>query len=270
MRTLSQLIKIFFTLFIFLGFGKAYSLPASIIFPDGKKSCNLSSLTIIPLKVELTVKDCKIGGSVPTPTPEPSPTPTPEPSPIPTPEPSPSPTPTPTPPPNFGDPGSGLWISPTGVVVFDPSSTSNRTFIPGCIRNENFLTSDCEYNGSMKFGTKYAIRISIESGEIISGKFDRAEAQEQFSGVVGALSTIPGDITPINPKCSFEEISPYFLYSEQSQQVCEFNINKGIIECKDMQNSCNISPDILYYINFTPTQPSCGTTVDCRVQFILN
>lgn len=222
---------------------------ARIDFPDGTKDCTFQALNVSPSNTTLTVSGCYLGGTVEQP-----------------------------PPPSVsGDPGSGVWVTPTGVAVFDLSPNSNRTFIPGCIRGENWVTTNCEYDGSLKFGQTYAARVKIPRSGQMNLKFDRAETGEADggSGVRGALSSIPGDIQTGSPACVFGALDPYITVIDQAVATATVDfcsllppeLRNG---CRPIEPACAVAADTTYYLNFTPTLASCGGGSECRVQLIVN
>lgn len=225
---------------------------ARIEFPDGAKECAFQALTVSPSNITLTVSGCYLGGQSPPSVP---------------------------PPPVSGDPGSGVWVTPTGVTVFDLSQSSNRTFIPGCIAGQNWQQTDCEYSGSMKAGAIYAARVRVTRNGHVNLKFDRAETGEVDggSGVRGALSSIPGDTQTGTPSCIFGEVDPYLSVADTENaaasaaaDVCSLLPPELRGGCQPIEPPCVVAPDTTYYMNFTPTLPSCGSGSECRVQLIAN
>lgn len=224
---------------------------ARIDFPDGSKDCTFQALTVSPSNTTLTVFGCYLGG----------------------------PTSHPPPPPVSGDPGSGIWVTPTGVTVFDLSPSSNRNFIPGCIDGRNWQQTNCEYDGSLKAGKIYAARIRVSRDGGLNLKFDRAETGEVDggSGVRGALSSIPGDTQTGTPACLFGEIDPYITVADQvraaslaANDFCALLPPELRGGCQPIEPPCVAAADAVYYLNFTPTLPSCGNGAECRVQLIAN
>lgn len=249
-RNLFRWVAIFAPLMIgFVGLSLwAKADTARIDYPDGTKECTFQALTVSPSSATLTVSGCYLGGTA-----EPHTTP---------------------PPPVSGDPGSGVWVTPTGVIVFDLSANSNRTFVPGCIRGENWNSTNCEYDGSLKAGQIYAARVKVPRSGQMNLKFDRAETGEADggSGVRGALSSIPGDTQTGSPACVFGAVDPYITVSTSAgdQDFCSFlpaDLRGG---CQPVEPPCSVVADTLYYLNFTPTLPSCGNGAECRVQLIAN
>lgn len=225
---------------------------ARIEFPDGAKECAFQALTVSPSNTTLTVSGCYLGGQSPPSVP---------------------------PPPVSGDPGSGVWVTPTGVTVFDLSASSNRTFVPGCIDGRNWQQTDCEYSGSMKAGAIYAARVRVPRNSHVNLKFDRAETGEVDggSGVRGALSSIPGDTQTGTPSCIFGEVDPYLSVADTENaaasaaaDVCSLLPPELRGGCQPIEPPCVVAPDTVYYLNFTPTLSGCGSGSECRVQLIAN
>jgi len=232
--------------FLFLGVSDIFADDAVINFPDGSKACVFEGASATPSRYTLNVSGCYLGSQAQTPPP----------------------------PPNVsGDPGSGVWVSPSGVIVFDLSSTSNRTFVPGCIKGEDWLRTDCEWQDSM--GSKvYAARIRIPQSSAKNYKFDRAEAGEFGSwSVRGALSSIPGDFQSGSPACVFggsdNRVDVVDTVRQAAMDASEFcfdfppEIGASQPSCSAGPPSCVVSADTLYYLSFTVDGGCPGT---CRIQ----
>ncbi len=241
------------TLFMVIGVSDIMADSVRIEFPDGPKDCTFQALNFSPSNGTLTVSGCYLGGG------------------------SVNPSQPPSPPPVSGDPGAGVWVTPTGVTVFDFSTSSNRTFVPGCINGQAWNQTDCEYQGGMIEGKAYAARVKVPQGGKLLAKFDRAEAGEADggSGVRGGLSSIPGDMQATNPACVFEAISPYIEIADtiRAEQDAVFDICSTLPpelrgQCHPIEPPCVVAADQMYYLNFTPTLEGCGNGATCRTLLI--
>lgn len=248
----SRLLLFLVFMLITVGVSDIMADSVRIEFPDGPKDCTFQALNFSPSNGTLTVSGCYLGGGSVNPSPPP-------------------------PPPVSGDPGSGVWVTSTGVTVFDFSTSSNRTFVPGCINGQAWNQTDCEYQGGMIEGKAYAARVKVPQGGKLLAKFDRAEAGEADggSGVRGGLSSIPGDMQATNPACVFEAISPYIEIADtiRAEQDAVFDICSTLPpelrgQCHPIEPPCVVAADQMYYLNFTPTLEGCGNGATCRTLLI--
>lgn len=231
---------------LFVGVSDIFADDAVVNFPDGSKACVFEGASATPSRYTLNVSGCYLGEQQQTP-----------------------------PPPIVsGDPGSGIWVSPSGVTVFDLSSTSNRTFVPGCIKGQNWVNTDCEWQDNL--GSKvYAARVRIPRNSSSNYKFDRAEAGESGSwSVRGALSSIPGDFQSSSPSCVFggadnrvDVADTVWQASNESFDLCSSlppELGYSNYGCGGVP-SCVVSADTMYYLSFTVDGGCPGT---CRIQIL--
>lgn len=247
--------RLFFAIALAVGLliGAAASAEiATIVYPDGPQDCQFEALQVSPSTLVLAVSGCARGSQPPTPTPPP-----------------------PAPPPS-GDPGHGLWTTPGGVIVFDLSASSNRTFLPGCIDGRDWKTSNCEYEGGLAAGVAYAARVRLGRNTTQTLKFDLAETGEASSEVRGALSSIPGDLQSQAPNCLFGGARQRITLADTEYASAVVPITIPVppgfppipgLEPKPM---CVVPADTLLYLNFTPADPDCGDGILCRAQLIRN
>lgn len=224
---------------------------ATIVYPDGPQDCQFEALQVSPSNLTLAVSGCYRSPQPPSPPPSP-------------------------PPSVSGDPGSGVWVSPGGTVVFDPSPTSNRTFLPGCIDGRDWKTSNCEYEGGLAAGGTYAARVRLGRNTAKTFKFDLAEAGEASSEVRGALSSIPGDLQSQAPNCLFGGAKQRIVVADAEYADAGGSINIPVvpglppIPGAAPEPMCVVPADTLLYLSFTPSDPGCGQSLLCRALLIRN
>lgn len=224
---------------------------ATIVYPDGPQDCQFEALQVSPSNLTLAVSGCYRSPQSPSPPPPP-------------------------PPPVSGDPGSGVWVSPGGTIVFDPSTMSNRTFLPGCIDGRDWKTSNCEYEGGLAAGVSYAARVRLGRNTTRTFKFDLAEAGEVSSEVRGALSSIPGDLQSQAPNCLFGGTKQRITVADAEYAEAVGTINIPVvpglppIPGTEPEPMCVVPADTLLYLSFTPFDPRCGKNILCRALLIRN
>lgn len=225
---------------------------ATIVYPDGPQDCQFEALQVSPTNLTLRVSGCNLSAQPPPPTPPP-----------------------PAPPPS-GDPGHGLWTTPGGVIVFDFSPTNNRTFLPGCIDGRDWERSNCEYEGGLVAGVTYAARVRVGRNASQNLKFDLAETGEASSEVYGALSSIPGDLQSQAPNCLFGGARQRITLADAEYAAAVgpimISVPPGFPPIPGLapEPMCVVPADTQLYLNFTPANPDCGSTILCRAQLIRN
>lgn len=149
----------------------AWAASATFRAPGGEAVCTLEAITVSASgNATMTVTGCApFGGPGPTPTPTPTP-----------------------PPPPPGNPD---------LVVFDLTPDRNRVFIPGCIDGQDWRTTDCEHNGSARYGRIYAARFQLGTNDAVGLKIDRAETGEDSAEFLGVVSTVPVLIYSADARC---------------------------------------------------------------------
>lgn len=222
---------------IFVAMAAANALAASATFvaPDGTAECTLSGIQVTANgNATMTVTGCAPFTDGP---------PT-------------EPPPPPPPPPTTGD-----------VVLFDLTPDRNRVFVPGCIDGRDWRTTDCEYNGSAKYGRLYAARFQLGANDSIGLKLDRAETGEDSAEFLGVVSTSPGLIYSADGKCVLSAPAQSVqvadaIYAENST----FTI-PGIGTFAG-PSYCVMPSGVPLYLTFTPVLSGCGENLICRAQLV--
>jgi len=168
--------------------------------------------------------------------------------------------------PNFVRPSPTPSPTTGNTIIFTPSKSSNRTFIPGCIHGEDWTKTNCEYQDSMKKGRIYAAEIKVGANFSKSFKIDRAEAGENYTWTESVVSYSPGDLTPISKFCKWDAISNYPTFVDQAYVDANRNPRFDLFG-----SSCLVNSNSTVYINIFASGPDvdkCANTFICRVQLI--
>lgn len=213
----------------------AWAATATFRAPGGEANCTLEAISVTSAgNATMTVTGCAPFGG-----------------------PGPTPTPTPPPPPPPGN---------TDLVVFDLTPDRNRVFIPGCIGGQDWLHTDCEYNGSAKYGRIYAARFQLGANDSVGLKIDRAETGENSAEFMGVVSTVPGLIYSADAWCV---ASPPAQSVQVADAIYAANASVAIPGIGGIDpNLCVMPAGVDLYFSFTPVLSGCGENLICRAQLV--
>lgn len=175
------------------------------------------------------------------------------------------------PPPSTGgdDPGTGLWKPNSTTYVFDRSSASSDTHVPGCIPTHY---SNCQWAQnstyvSVKAGEVWAMRVpyagvgSFSMGSMPLRLAEAGENSDLSRWDLGISQTL-GDFNPADRDCKRSNVSTFSLSIVDKGGAYE-------------AYGCALEPGKMYYYNIRPaagtaSATQCGTSSSrhCRYRII--